>query len=148
MLKEHDMTTGTEIIKAKAAIQKALSNIGKTNGTSPPASRRNIFPVLYDFFVADTLRSAINKRYEEAKLRLIEQQGLDLDAFPESHQSIEATSEHLDLLVKKNAGSYTIDKTMLSNELTKRYGADAAQDIISASVKPKRGAVTISAVMK
>lgn len=140
--------TGTEIIQCKAGIQKALSKIGKTNGTAPPSSRRNIFPTLYDFFVADTLRSAINKRYDDAKARLIEQQQLDLEAFPESTQSIEASTEHLDLLVKKNAGSKIIDKTMLRNELSKRYGTDVADEIIEASSKDKKGAVTISAVMK
>jgi hypothetical protein len=140
--------TGSEIIQCKAAIQKTLSKIGKSNGTAPPSSRRNIFPALYEFFVADTLRSAINKRYDAAKAAIIDQQGLNLDAFPESSQAIEASTEHLDLLIKKAAGSSTIDRTMLKNELTKRYGADTAEAIIEASSKPKKGAVTISAVMK
>jgi hypothetical protein len=142
------MTSGTEIIQCKAAIQKTLSKIGKTNGTAPPPSRRNIFPALYEFFVADTLRSAINKRYDAAKASIIEQQQLALDDFPESTQSIEASTEHLDLLVKKAAGSSTIDKTALRNELSKRFGTNVADEIIEKSSKPKRGAVTISAVMK
>jgi hypothetical protein len=142
------MTTGTEIIKCKAAIQKALSKIGTTNGTAPPSSRRNIFPTLYEFFVADTMRSNINKRYDVAKAQLIEVTGLNLDELEDSSSQISASTEHLDLLCKKAAGSSTIDKTMLRNELTKRYGVNTADQIIEASSKPRKGAVTLSAVMK
>jgi hypothetical protein len=94
------------------------------------------------------MRSAINKRYDVAKATLVEQQQLDLENYPESNQSIEASTEYLDLLVKKAAGSSTIDKTALKNELTKRYGANTAEEIITASSKPRKGAVTLSAVMK
>jgi hypothetical protein len=143
------MTSGTEIIKCKAAIQKVLSNIGKTNGTAPPTSRSsNKFPILYDFFVADTLRSATKKRYEAAKAQVCEVFGVDPETLEDGHNKIEGSTEHLDLLVKKASGSRTIDPTMLKNELTKRYGADTAATIIDASSKDKKGAVTISAVMK
>lgn len=142
------MSSGTEIIKVKAAIQKALSKIGSSNGTAPPPSRRNIFPTLYEFFVADTMRSAVNKRYDMAKAAIIEVADLKLDTFPESHQAIEASTEHLDLLVKKASGALTIDKTALRNELSKRYGADTAEEIIQLSSKERKGAVTLSAVMK
>jgi hypothetical protein len=137
-----------DVLKLKAAIQKALSNIGKTNGTSPLPSRRNISPAMHEFFVADTLRSAISKRYDEAKEAIIEQTGLDVANFPESSQAIQASTEHFDLLVKKNASSTTIDKTMLKNALTKRYGADTALLIMEEASKPRAGATTISAIIK
>jgi hypothetical protein len=137
-----------DTLKLKAAIQKALSNIGKTNGTSPLPSRRNISPALHEFFVAETLRSAVNKRYDEAKKTIIEQAGIDLPNLEESTQTIAAGNEHFDLLVKKNAGSTTIDKTMLKNSLSKRYGDIIANAIIEEASKPKAGAVTITPVIK
>lgn len=137
-----------DTLKLKAAVQKSLSNIGKTNGTSPLPSRRNIAPDLHEFFVADTLRSAIKKRYEAAKERIIEVAGIELENFPESTQSIEASDEHFDLLVKKNASSTQINKTKLKNELTRRYGEKVAAEIIKAASDPRAGATTISAIIK
>lgn len=137
-----------EMLLLKSAIMKALGKIGTSNGTSPLPSRRNISPALHEFFVADTLRSAVNKRYDAAKEAVIEQAGIDIPNIEESSQHIAASNEHIDLLVKKAASSTTIDKTMLKNELTRRFGGDVANEIIKAASKPRAGATTISPVIK
>lgn len=136
----------SDILHRRAAINKSFSAIGVKNGSAPPDSKLNTFAPLYEFFVADALRSMANKRYDAAKENLASV--VDLNKIKEGAQVRLVATEHFDIDARQNVATTTLDRTMLKNELTKRYGSKVADDIITKSSKPKKGAVTISCTMK
>lgn len=143
----------TPIIKIKSAIQTAFSNIGKKNGTSAPTSKVNTFSIAYEFFCAEIMRSAANKRHEEAKKAAFDAGLLgEPSKYVEGETITTHDNEHFTITAKKAAASSTLDRTMLSNALSKRYGkkldATLCNEILAEASKPRAGAVTISCAMK
>jgi hypothetical protein len=147
-----------DILHIKAAIQKTFSNIGKTNGSKPPESTSNTFGIAYELFVADALRSAANKRYEEAKIEAAKAGVLGDKVevvkkevkftLPEGSNLTLYSSEHFDITAKVANGSTMLDATALGNELVKKLGPVEALKIIEAASKPRKGATTVSTSMK
>lgn len=139
-----------EILHNKAAIQKQFSTIGKKNGSAPPDSGINTFPVAYELFVASELRSAANKRYDMAKKQAEEAGVIDESETIEGAEIATWKSKYFDVTMKKSAASSTLDKTMLKNVLMRelKCNEDKAQHIIDSASKPRKGAVTIGFTLK
>lgn len=139
-----------EIIHLKAAIQKAFSKIGKSNGSSPPASADNRFGLAYELFVASELRSAANKRYEVAKEAAASAGVLDEEKCVEGSEVAVYDAQYFDVTMKQASGSTQIDKTKLKNELMKEFNLDetSAAAVIAKGSKPRKGAVTIGFSLK
>jgi hypothetical protein len=138
-----------EILHKKAAIQKAFSKIGKSNGSAPPEAGSNTFSAAYELFVAKDLKSQAEKRYEAAKEAAIEQGVLDMDKAVEGTEVNTYSSEYFDIALKTSASSTTLDKTKLQSEMAKAGIPDAkVKAIIAAASKPRKGAVNINISMK
>lgn len=137
-------------IELKAAIQKSLSRIGKSNGSAPPESSSNTFGPAYELFVASEIRSAANKRYEKAKEAAFAAGVIDEEACVEGAEIATHNNEYFDVTMKKASASSTLDKTMLRNHLMKEFNLDdkTADQVIAKSSKPKKGAVTIGFTLK
>ncbi len=138
-----------EIITRKAAIQKSLSAIGKKNGSAPPESKSNTFGLAYELFVASEIRSAANKRYDQAKAAAADAGILDESKCVEGSEISTHVNEYFDVTMKKAASSTTLDKAQLKNELSKAgMKADVIAKVISAASKPRKGAVTVGFALK
>jgi hypothetical protein len=140
-----------EMILKKGAVQKAFSNIGKTNGSKPPeGDPNNSFSVAYELFVSKELKSAAEKRYEMAKSAAKLQGVIDEDKISEGCEVTTFISSFFDVSLKQNAGSRTLDKTMLKNNLMKNLNMSegVAEAFIDAASKPKKGAVNINISLK
>ena len=144
------MATQASAVLLKGAIQKALSNIGKRNGTAPPESKRNSFAQAWEFFVARELKGAVEKRYKaaEAVARDAGVLGEEED-YVEGGVVITHSNEYFEIAMKKAQGGTTLDKTMLMNNLARMgWKADRIEELISKSSKPRKGAVTPEIVLK
>jgi len=139
-----------EIIHLKAAIQKALSNIGKKNGSAPPQSESNSFGVAYELFVSSELRSAANKRYDVAKALAAEAGIIDEEKLIEGAEIATHCNEYFDVTMKQAAASSSVDKTKLKSQLMLQFNLDekSAQLVIDKASKPRKGAVTIGFTLK
>jgi len=139
-----------EIIHLKAAIQKALSNIGKKNGSAPPQSTSNAFGVAYELFVSNELRSAANKRYDVAKELAKEAGVIDEEKLIEGAEIATHSNEFFDVTMKQASSSNTVDKTKLKSQLMLQFNLDekSAQAVIDKASKPRKGAVTIGFTLK
>ncbi len=138
-----------EMIHKKAAIQKAFSKIGKSNGSSPPEDASNTFGAAYELFVSKDLKSQAEKRYEMAKKNAVDQGIIDEEKCVEGAEVTSWSSDFFDINLKQSAGSMTLDKTMLSNTLQKQgMTATDVEKIIAASSKPRKGAVNINISLK
>ena len=139
-----------QIILLKAAVQKALSNIGKKNGSAPPKSESNSFGVAYELFVASEIRSAANKRYDAAKDAATIAGVIDEEKTVEGSEIATSSNEFFDVTMKRAASSLTLDKTLLKNYLMTKAGMsekDATKALVLSS-KPRKGAVTIGFTLK
>lgn len=138
-----------EIIHSKAAIQKAFSNIGKKNGSSPPEHSDNRFGLAYELFCASELRSAANKRYDAAKERAKEAGVVDESKCIEGSEITTYNNKYFDVTMKQASASTTLDKTMMKNVLQREgYSEEKAQFLIDNASKPRKGAVTIGFALK
>lgn len=139
-----------EMLHKKAAIQKAFSKIGKSNGSAPPESDKNTFGVAYELFVSKDLKSQAEKRYEAAKQAAIDAGVIDMEKTVEGAEVITFDSDMFDVSLKQSAGSMSLDKTMLGNVLKRQCNLNEAQvkSIIEASSKPRKGAVNINISLK
>lgn len=138
-----------DMLLKKAAVQRAFSKIGKSNGSSPPESTSNTFSVAYELFVSKDLKSQAEKRYEAAKKDAIDKGVLDMEKAVEGMEVNTYSSEHFDVALKKSAGSMMIDKTALANNLNKKgWSAAEVEALIASSSKPRAGAVNINISMK
>lgn len=139
-----------EIIHLKAAIQKAFSAIGKKNGSAPPESKSNSFGVAYELFVASEIRSAANKRYDAAKEAAAIAGIIDDEKAIEGSEVATYNTEYFDVTMKKAAGSLSIDKTQLKNNLMREFNLDevTVNKLLVKSSKPRKGAVTIGFSLK
>jgi hypothetical protein len=139
-----------DILLKKAAVQKAFSSIGKKNGSSAPESSSNTFSAAWELFVSKELKSAAEKRYDEAKKTAQEQGVLDMEKAVEGAEVNTYSSEHMDIALKTSASSSTLDKTALKNKLQTVAGMSAAEadKIIAAASKPRKGAVNINISLK
>jgi len=139
-----------QIIHLKAAIQKALSNIGKKNGSAPPESTNNAFGVAYELFVASELRSAANKRYDVAKEMAKEAGVINEEYLIEGAEIATHQNEYFDVTMKQASSSSTVDKTKLKSQLMLQFNLDekSAQAVIDKASKPRKGAVTIGFTLK
>ena len=137
-------------IELKVAIQKALSNIGKKNGTAPLPSSSNSYATAHELFVASELRSAANKRYEKAKEAAASSGVIDETECVSGATITTHTNDYFDVQMKKASDSTTLDKTQLSNNLKKMHNLTDTQveKLIAASSKPRKGAVTIEFALK
>lgn len=141
-----------KMIDIKVAIQKAFQKIGKSNGHAPPdpPPASNTFPIAYEFFVADNLRSLANKRYEAAK-EAAQKAGVlgDEAEYQEGSTITTFNSDLFDVAAKKARGSRTLDKTELSNYLNRKGWKQAEIDeLLVKGSKPRKGAVTFEVVLK
>ena len=59
------------LFEKKAKALAAFDKIGKSNGSSPPDSTDNRASIAYEYYVADFLASAADKRKKEAKIAAI-----------------------------------------------------------------------------
>lgn len=140
-----------DILHRKADIQKAFNRIGKANGSAPPLdSGLNNFPIAYELFVANELRSAANKRYDVAKKQADEAGVIDEAETVEGAEIATFRSKYFDVTMKRASASTTLDKTMLKNVLMRelKLNEDRAQAIIDSASKPRKGAVTIGFTLK
>ena len=138
-----------EIIHRKAAVQKAFSKIGKSNGSAPPESTSNTFGPAYELFVASELRSAANKRYDVAKATCVELGILDEEKAVEGAEIAVYKTQLFDVTMKKAASGTTLDRVKLKNALSKRGMSEKDLiDILKEGSKPKKGAVTIGFSLK
>lgn len=138
-----------EMIDKKVAIQKQLSKIGKANGSAPPESNLNNFGVAYELFVSNELRSAAAKRYDAAKAAAFDAGIVDESEIVEGAEIATWKSKYFDVTMKQAAGSSTLDRTLLWNNLMKLgFDEKNAQDLIARSSKPRKGAVTIGYTLK
>lgn len=139
-----------EILHRKAAVQKAFSNIGKTNGSKPPESANNTFAEAYELFVSKDLKSMAEKRYEQAKKNAERVGVLDMSKAVEGSEITTYQSEHMDISLKTAQGGSMLDRTQLKNHLMvglKMSDAEA-EAVIEAGSKPRKGAVNINISMK
>lgn len=138
-----------EIIDKKVAIQKSLAAIGHTNGSAAPEGSSNTLPIAYELFVASELRGAANKRYEIAKQKAAEAGIIDEEKTVEGAEIATWKSKLFDVTMKRSASSQSLDKTMLRNNLLKSGISESKVDqLIAASSKPRKGAVTIGFTLK
>jgi hypothetical protein len=138
-----------ETIHRKAAIQKAFSNIGKSNGSKPLEHSDNRFQTAYELFCASELRSAANKRYDAAKAKAFEEGIIDEEKCQEGAEIATYKSKYFDVTMKQSAASTTLDKTMLRNNLSRVGMSETDIDnLIKTSSKPRKGAVTIGFSLK
>jgi hypothetical protein len=138
-----------EIIHRKAAIQKSFSNIGKKNGSAPLEHTDNRFGIAYELFCASELRSAANKRYDMAKAVAKDAGIVDEEKCVEGSEITTYNNKYFDVTMKQASASTTLDRTLLKNNLMKLGQSETlAQEIINASSKPRKGAVTIGFALK
>lgn len=141
-----------KMIDIKVAIQKAFQKIGKSNGHAPPdpPPASNTFPIAYEFFVADNLRSLANKRYEAAKTAARSAGVLgEEEAYVEGSTVTTFESELFDVAAKKASSTTMLDKTVMSNQLARKGWTPAdIEKFIAESSKPRKGAVTFEVVLK
>ena len=116
-------------LKATAALEK----IGRHNGTAPLESTDNRMPQAHELFIADTMRSYANKRYDIAK-KEADKAGLLLDEeiLPGSTK-VTYENEHFSLSAKVSSPRTQISETKLRVELIKAVGETAADRIIEKS---------------
>lgn len=138
-----------EMLLKKAAIQKAFSKIGKSNGSSAPESDKNTFGVAYELFVSKDLKSQAEKRYDAAKKAAFDAGVIDESKVSEGSEVTTFISDMFDVSLKQSNGSFTLDKTMLSNNLQKMGWSEAdVNKLLANSSKPKKGAVNINISLK
>ena len=134
----------SELIKRKSAAAKTFSKIGKTDATAPPPSDSNTFGVAYELFIAESLRSIANARYEAAKDAAIAAGVIQSEYTVGTH--IPYNTDGLSIIARRNNDSSTLDKTLLSNILQKDHKFTAADvtKLLDKASKPKKGATTHS----
>lgn len=139
-----------EMLHKKAAIQKSFSKIGKSNGSSAPESTDNRFSAAYELFVSKELKSAAEKRYEIAKQAAKDQGIIDEEQAVEGAEVNTYSSEFFDVGLKKSAGSWTLDKTKLSNNLQTKFNMkkEDVDKLLVSSSNPRKGAVNINISFK
>lgn len=139
-----------KILEIKASIVKTFNNIGKKNGSAPPESGSNTFPVAFEFFVADNLRSIANKRYDVAKAAALAVGVLgDPETYVEGTITNIYEADLFDIAAKKASGTTMLDKTQLANNLAKKgWKADEIQELVDDSSKPRKGATTYEMILK
>lgn len=139
-----------EMLHKKAAVQKAFSKIGKSNGSSPPDSDKNTFGEAYELFVSKELKSMAEKRYDAAKKAAFDAGVIDESKVSEGSEVTTFSSDMFDVSLKQNSGSRTLDKTMLSNALMRKFNMSEKEvaTFIDEASKPKKGAVNINISLK
>ena len=130
----------------KGKVASAFNKIGTTNGTAPPTSQENRASIAYEYFVADLLASLANKRKDVAKAEATNAGLLNAPEIGLSQTSYE--NEHLQIIGKTNAPASRIDATILSNELTKKYGSAEAQRIVKLATVANKPATSYTFVGK
>lgn len=129
-----------KLAKHKLEIQGAFNEIGN----SRPKHSDNIFPLIWDYFVADLLASLATKRKEHAKKALEDIGVLTKPSVGES--KIIYSTDGLQIVGQTKQPSETIDRAKLNSELIKRYGLKVATDILKASTKVNNPATVYSFV--
>ncbi len=125
----------------KASALKAFDKIGKSNGTAPPESQDNRASIAYEYFIADALAGYATKRKEKAK-KDAEAAGL-LGEEKKPGDTVETyTNEHLTISARTAQPVERLDKTVLFNNLSKKYGAQEALAIIADATVENKAATT------
>lgn len=132
----------TEIAVRYSKILKAFAGIGVVNGTARPPSDSNTFHMIWEYYVASRLESVARKRATLAKEACMSAGLLgDRDALVTGMLTTVYQGPYMNVTAKKSNAAEGLDRVLLNNELTKRYGADVAKTIIAKAIKPRAPAV-------
>lgn len=139
-----------EMLHKKAAIQKAFSKIGVSNGSSAPESEDNRFSTAYELFVSKELKSMAEKRYEAAKEKAELEGVIDKEKAVEGAEVGVYSSEHFDIALKTSSSSLQLDKTKLKNNLMTKHNMSEkeANKLLVLSSGTRKGAVNINISFK
>lgn len=131
--------------KRESAIVRAFSDIGKSGKTAfePVSSGDNRTGLVDELHVSYMLYALADKRREQAKADALAAGVLgDFDKLSVGSHLV-FNADGYAVTVKRNNASETLDKTLLRAELVKRYGIDAAEEIIKAASKERKGQTTV-----
>jgi hypothetical protein len=120
------------ILQIKAKLTSKFAELGNKNGTASPNSTDNRAKIAHEFFVADTLRSVANKRYEDAKKAAAEAGLLADDPVPSS-TVVTYENEHVTISAKTASAARRLDGKKLSAALIRELGAAKATKIVEDS---------------
>lgn len=131
----------------KPHLSGAFAKLGTKDDTkgAAPQSADNRFADVWEYFVADFLCTIATKRKETAKKKLTEMGVLTKPAVGATETLYNKSGVQLVGTTKSPAVS--IDRAMLSAELTKRFGAKKAMDIIQAAEKEAAPATVYSFIL-
>lgn len=119
------------------ALNKALDKIGRTNGTKPPDGTNDPATLAaHAFMVSQRARSYWEKRHEEDK-KAAQSHGVlgDPDKLLPGTSLVTYQDTKMTVTCSVNQPVRAIDKTLLGNELNKRFGSAVAQEILEAATK-------------
>ena len=120
------------LFEKKAKALTAFDKIGKSNGSSPPESADNRASIAYEYYVADFLASAADKRKKEAKVAAINAGIEAVDPKPGDNKIV-YENEHMTITARTASPASRIDASKLRTELIKLHGSDEADKIIRAA---------------
>lgn len=132
----------SDILKRVSAAMTAFTKIGRSNGSAPPYSNLNDYGIAYELMIAQRLAKAASARLEAAK-EAAQDAGILAKSYKEGTHIV-YNKEGLVVTIVKHKDSSTLDKTMISNYLSKMYGADVAEKAISEGSKPRAGNTLIT----
>ena len=118
------------ILQIKAKLTSKFAELGNKNGTASPDSTDNRAKIAHEFFVADTLRSVANKRYEDAKKAAAEAGLLADDPVPSS-TVVTYENEHVTISAKTANPAQRLDPNLLKTKLMLKLGAAEAEKLVS-----------------
>lgn len=135
------------ILQIKAKLSQRFADLGNKNGTAPLDSTDNRASIAHEFYVADSLRSMANKRYEVAK-KAAENAGMLLDDPIAGSTVVTYENEHVSLSAKVASPVKRLDTSKLSSALMKKIGSEEAAKLLDSCYTENKPAVSYSFAAK
>lgn len=117
------------------SLNNAMMRIAKS---TPPQSANNVFPLVWDYLVADRMTKIADARKKAALAALQAEGVLQQEYEPGVHLAFNA--DGLSLVVRRNNDTETLDKAAVINALHREFGSEVAKRILKAASKPRKGA--------